>query len=748
MAIDDPALPQARGTGAAPGDEPRGELRQPDAGCGHCGLPVGPLGRRRDVLGQGTWFCCYGCCLACQVHRGVRDEPEAAAWLIRLGVGGFLAMNIMTLSLLVYAGAVGGEDAWLLGPVHVLMWLLATPLLATLGAPFFAGAWQGLREGRLVTDTLVSIGVLAAYAYSAVQVLRGSHLVYFDTASMVLLLFTLGRYLEAQGRARAARSLAPMLAAERAQVRVFSDSVLALRPVVDVQPGDLACVLPGERIPVDGLVEEGSSECDESILTGQPQRRAKAPGAVVHAGSVNGHGQLLVRATVAGAQSRWMGISRMVREALTGKGAGGDSVDRVAAAFIPGVLLLAAATAGYWASRGNLEAALLAGLAVLVVACPCSLGLAASLAGALAIGQAAQRGILIRGGAVLERLAGIRGVAFDKTGTLTQDELRFVGLRTAPCEAGDPARVLYRAAALALGSQHPVARAVLAQARRQGLDPAPPQALQAHPGAGLSGCVDDVPCAMGSAAFMQSLGWPVAVQRIDAEWGAGGNAAQARADEGSTVAWVGWQGRVRGRIALAAEPVPEAAGVVAFVQRRGLATLLLSGDGAAAVGRVAAQLGLAQWHADLMPEAKVQLLRAWAGRHGPVAMVGDGLNDGPVLAAAAVGIAVGGAADLAKESADVVLPRSGLASLPWLLEHARGLRRSVRANMAWAFGYNALALTLAAAGWLQPVLAAALMAGSSLVVAGRSWRASRRGGAGAADAVPPAVAVAPAGGLN
>ena len=677
--------------------------------CSHCALPVGRIGRHQEVHGEEHWFCCYGCCLAFQFDHGAGEEPEAAAWLVRLGVGAFLAMNIMLFSLLLYADAFSGADAWVLQPVHWLLWALTTPLLVLIGGPFFGSAWGALREGRLVTDTLVTIGVLAAYGYSTWQLLRGSSLVYFDTATMVLMLFTLGRYLEAQGRARAARSLAPMLAAERAQVRLVLDGVVTLRPLAEVQPGDLVRVLPGERIAVDGVVVEGRSECDESVLTGQPEPRAKVPGVGVVAGSMNGNGLLLVRASASGLHTRWVQIGRMVRDALASKTLAGDGIDRVAAIFIPGVLLLAAATAWFWYERSGGDAALLAGLAVLVVACPCSLGLAAPLASALAIGQAAQRGILIRSGGVLERLARLRGVAFDKTGTLTHNDLRFVGLQL---DGATESEVLSRARMLALGSDHPISRAVLAMVDQPALASATD--LQARAGAGLTGCIDGERCAIGSADFMASLGWSVAAGLV------------GTADDGCTSTFVGWRGTVRARLSFVAAPVSEAADVIAALHRRGLDTLLLSGDGSGAVERLAVRLGIMRWQARLLPEDKVKLLSEWSATHGPVAMVGDGLNDGPVLASAAVGIAVGGATDLARESADVVLPRGGLASLTWLLREADRVRRSVRANLLWAFGYNAVALALAAGGLLRPALAAALMAGSSLLVVARSWRAQRR----------------------
>jgi Cu2+-exporting ATPase len=679
--------------------------------CRHCRLPVGRFGQRQEVNGESHWFCCYGCSLVYQTQHGAHEEPEAVALLIRLGIGGFLAMNIMLFSLLLYADAFTGPDAWLAQWVPWLLWALATPLLVILGGPFISGAWRAARTGRLSADTLVSLGALAAYGFSALQVIQGTAQVYFDTVAMVLLLFTLGRTIEAQGRVRALRSLAPMLAAEQAPVRVVLAGRDTTRTPDQVRPGDRVRVLPGERIPVDAAVVEGRSACDESILTGQPAPQPKGPGDQVHAGSLNGCGQLLLSVIGSGGDTRWIRISRLVQAALAQKSLRGEMVDRVMAWFIPGVLLLAAATVWFWAMHGSVEQALLSGLAVLVVACPCSLGLAAPLAMSLGIARAARRGVLLRGGAVLEKLAGLQGVAFDKTGTLTQGRLRMLSLASADATA---TQVLARARALAQGSDHPVARAIATMPVSRDETPQAALSLQVHPGAGLSGQIDDASCALGSAAFMRTLGWEIPASM-----------AQAALPAGATPVYVGWAGQVYGRLLLADTAHPEAAEVIATVGSRGMKTMLLSGDGEPAVAHFARSVGIATWHAELGPEAKVAHLRDWARRHGDIAMVGDGLNDGPVLAAASVGIAVGGASDLARESADVVLPAEGLAQLPWLLQLADDVRRSVRANLLWAFGYNAVALTLAVAGLLQPILAAALMAGSSLLVVGRSLLASR-----------------------
>jgi Cu2+-exporting ATPase len=393
----------------------------------------------------------------------------------------------------------------------------------------------------------------------------------------------------------------------------------------------------------------------------------------------------------------------------------------VTAWLIPAVLLLAAATVWVWAGHGSVGHALLSGLAVLIVACPCALGLAAPLAMSLGIARAAEHGVLLRGGAALEKLARLQGIAFDKTGTLTQGRLQLLSLTTAGAAAE---LTLARARALAQGSDHPLARAIATMPAAADVPAPAVHALQAHAGAGLSGLIDGEPCALGSASYLRALGWTIPPALL-----------QADVSAGASMVLVGWSGRAHGLLLLADAIRPEAAQVIAALRARGVTPLLLSGDGEQAVVPLAHALGIADWHARLGPEAKAARIRAWSRRHGPIAMVGDGLNDGPVLAAASVGIAVDGASDLARESADVILPADGLARLPWLLQLADEVQRSVRANLLWAFGYNAIALALAAGGLLQPVLAAALMAGSSLLVVARTRLAGRRQ---AARDAPPA----------
>ncbi|MEX0732642.1 MAG: heavy metal translocating P-type ATPase [Aquisalimonadaceae bacterium] len=689
--------------------------------CAHCGLPVGRRGTQRSLDGEPQVFCCYGCCLAYQVRQGNTAESEATWLLIRLGVGAFLAMNIKLFSLLLYAGTFEGADAHLLPFVHVLLWALATPMLLILGWPFARDAWQDGRHGRLTANTLMCLGVLAAYGYSAVAVWLGSEHVYFDTVALLLVLFTLGRLLEAGGRARAVRSLAPMLEAERQQATVLDAGGAARQcPVREVVPGMCLRVLPGERIPVDAEVLEGRSHVDESILTGEALPVAKTAGNAVLSGSINHEGPLILRATVAGPASRWALICRAVRDALTRRSPIQRLTDRAAGVFVPLVLLMAGITVLYWTAQAPFQQALFIGLAVLVVACPCALGLAAPLATTLGIGGLIRRGVLVRGPEVLERLAGIRVVAFDKTGTLTAGKMRLAAIETAPDLSEDA--FLNHVAGLELGSEHPLARGVVEAARERGLDPVPVSDIRALPGRGVTGRCPEGQITAGSASLLQDdRGWavpPAHRPRI-----------VALEASGHTVIHAGWGGRWRGALLFDDSLLEDAADTVRRLQRQGLRCVLLTGDLQAAATRAAAATGVDAWKARLTPEDKQREVERLSRTHGPVAMVGDGLNDGPVLAAAAVGVAVGTATDLARETADMVLPPRGLRLLPGGITWARRVRSTTFANLAWAFGYNGVALGLAALGHLSPIWAAAIMAGSSLLVIANSMRLERVGGA-------------------
>jgi P-type Cu2+ transporter len=711
----------------------------PEALCRHCLLRIGPRGFVRVVNGESCQFCCYGCCIAHQVKSGSGEASEAAWLLVRFGAGGFLSMNIMLFSLLVYSGAFTGADRGVLPTIQLLLWGLATPAVVVLGEPFLRETWSQLRQGRLGATALIVLGSAAAYSYSTLAVFRLGGQLYFDTAVMVLMLFTLGRYVEAAGRARASRDLAPLVAAERESATVLEGAEEHRRSVREVRAGMLIRVRPGERIPVDGVIVEGCSHTDDAVISGESRQIAKTVGAAVLAGSINLDGPLLIRSSGSGDQSRWAQICRSVREALRQSSRTQRIADRVVGAFVPAVLALAALTLAWWAQRLPFDQAMLAALSVLVVACPCAVGLAAPMAHSLGIGQLAQHGCLVRSPGALEALAVTRLIAFDKTGTLTSGSPQLVGVASDGVAEDE---VLARLAGLERHSEHGLARAIERAARSRGLEPIATEEVRVVPGRGLRGCVDGEAVAAGNAALMQELGWQLPAALL--------KRAELMAASGHSVVFVGWgeracAGRARAVLWFDDTPLSEARATLEALRALGIRVMLLTGDHTGAAARVAAAVGVEDWQAGLAPEAKRAALDQCRPGHGAVAMVGDGLNDAPGLASADVGIAVGSATDLARETADLVLPRGGLWLLPWVVGRARAVRKSIFANLAWAFGYNLIALTCAALGLLQPILAAAVMAGSSLLVVLNSLRLERLPGPGFPSAPRSAIPARPAG---
>jgi P-type Cu2+ transporter len=682
--------------------------------CDHCLLNVGLRPMQRVINGESRVFCCYGCSIAYLVKSGSREEWDAAWLLVRLGVGAFLSMNIMLFSLLLYAGAFTGVDARLLPSIDLLLALLATPAVIILGGPFVRETWSYALRGRLTASALVVLGVGAAYAYSVVAAIESSAHVYFDTATMVLMLFTLGRYLEAAGRARAVRDLEPLLAAESEFATVVEGAAEIRRPVREVKEGTLVRVRPSERIPVDGVILEGESFTDEAVITGESRQVAKGVGSPVIAGSINTDGSLLIRSCGAANATRWAQICRSVRDALGRRSPIHQVAERVVGIFVPAVLLLGAATVLYWAQRLSFDHALLAGLAVLVVACPCAVGLAAPLAISLGIGRLARCGCLVRDPASLEALARVRLLAFDKTGTLTSGRPHLVGIEVDGVRNDE---VLARAAGLERHSEHGLAQCIVDAAVARGLEPVAASGVRTVPGRGIRGHVEGQVVAAGSISLMRDLGWEVPA-------GLSGRARVLEAS-GHSLVYLGWGERMRAVLAFDDTPLAQARSTIEVLRRMGLRVALLTGDLPAAAGRIAAGVGIADVEAGLSPETKWAALARRRDRKELVAMVGDGLNDGLVLAAADVGIAVGSATDLARETATVVLPREGLSLLPWVIGVARAVRTTILTNLLWAFGYNLVALALASCGLLRPVWAAAIMAGSSILVVMNSLRLER-----------------------
>jgi len=724
--------------------------------CAHCGLPVtAPAGAAEPL------FCCYGCALVSRiVGRQVaagdstgRGGEGVQAWaILRLGVGGLLAMNVMMISLLLYTGTAEPEA------VPLFRWImlgLAAPAMAILGYPFAVGAAREVSRRRLSLDALIAVGSLAAFAASAAATICGRGEVYFDTATMLPALVTFGKLIEATAKSRAGRlvhGLETLLPATAA--RLGADGPRDV-PLADLRPGDRLRVRPGERFPADGRIVEGTTLVEESAFTGESKPRPRGPGDEVIAGTVNGEGPVLIRAERVGEELLLRRIIEMVEEARDHASPSERIAERAAAAFVPAVLVLAAGAGAFWFWAGGAAQAGLAALAVLVVACPCAMGIAAPLATALAIGRAASEGVIVRGGDVMERIGRLDVIFFDKTGTVTVGRPRVRAVESLDA-AVSPDELLEWLAGLESASEHPSGRAVVGEARRRGLAIGAVTCVTVAPGLGARGTVErggrthEIPA--GTEAFISAGGEPAPVVSDTAPL------------DGDTVIYVAWDGpfgaaqdgRRRGRVLLADAVRPDAAEAVRRLQEASVATVLLSGDRASAARSVAAEVGIAEVEAPRRPDEKVEVIRA-AGREGRpasprrsppmagraysaeapasaakagsrVGMVGDGINDAPALAAADVGFALGAGTDLARQAGNVVLLSDRLAQIPWLVALSRRTRQIIRQNLLWAFGYNALALGAAAAGWLHPLLAALAMVFSSVTVLANSLRLRRLSG--------------------
>ena len=644
--------------------------------------------------------------------RALQDDQEWRWLVLRAGVCSLLAMNVMLAAVALYAGEFEGIGARVRDALRVGSALLAALVVGYGGWPFLRGAANAVRARRATMDTLIALGATTALGVSLYGLATGGP-VFFDTAAMIVTLILGGRLIEQAVRRRGTRAIRNLLALEPDVARLVTPDGSATVAAGDVNPGQIVEVRPGERIPVDGVVTEGVSSLDASVLTGEAAPRDVAAGSEVAGGSLNEWGVLRVRALRVGTEATVGRILRAVQRAMESKAPIERVADRAMGWFVPAVLAAGALAATGWALGGaGTQRALLAGVAVVVIACPCALGLATPAALAVAVGEAAQLGIFFRSGDALERAASTRHVAFDKTGTLTEGALAVVGVHAeAPWTQS---AILELAATAEAGSGHPLARAIVDEARVRGLRPAPAGALRAQAAGGVDATVAGSRVLVGSLRFLAERG--VAVL----EPCAGGAL-------GATVGCVAVGGRYAGSIEAGDRLRPEAAPAVARLAAMGIRSSLLTGDREAAASRVALAAGIDSMdvHAGLSPEEKAAAVARFRSGAFAVAMVGDGINDAPALGAADVGIALGTGADVALEAADVALTASDLMAVPAALALARRTRRIVRQNLGWAVGYNLLAVPLAAAGVLHPILAALAMALSSVSVLANSLRLSR-----------------------
>jgi len=612
------------------------------------------------------------------------------------------------------------------------MFILTAPAVFWVGSRFFAGAYKAALQKTSDMNTLVAVGAFSAYAYSAAATFFPHFFmtagvmphVYYDGAAMIVTLILLGRFLEATAKGKTSTAIKKLMNLKPKTAHLIRNDQDLEVAVDEVQLDDILLVKPGERIPVDGVVLSGESTVDESMLTGESLPVNKDSGQKVFAATINKTGSFTFRATGVGAQTALAQIIRMVEEAQGAKAPIQRLADKVASIFVPSVFLVAFITFIFWyflPAEGNFSRALINFVSVLVIACPCALGLATPTAIMVGTGLGAQSGILIKGGEALEKIHKLSVIVFDKTGTLTRGELEVTDMIAA--NGSNDQRLLSCAAALEKKSEHPLAQAILRKAQARGMKVPDVEKFAAVSGLGAKGLIDGKPGAIGNRGFMESEG--LSVKDFDAK------AAQLTG-EGKTVVYVVFEKMILGLIALADTPKISAKRAIENLKNRGLKVAMITGDNAGTAMAIASQLGIEKILADVLPGNKAEEIRKLQTEGEVVAMVGDGINDAPALAAADVGIAIGAGTDVAIEAGDITLIRDDLMGVPEAIELSQATMRVIRQNLFWAFFYNVIGIPIAAGVLypffgilLNPEFAAAAMALSSFSVVSNSLRLRR-----------------------
>jgi Cu+-exporting ATPase len=703
-------IPVSTGTASAPA---RRQLAK-DPICGMMVDKATALSSERG--GRAYYFCSEGCL---RTFESPESELKAMKTRVTIALTGVLALAILRAGAFIALATGATLLTW--APIPALPWftwgmwlfLLVTPVQFIGGWSFYKGAWNSIRTRNINMDFLIALGTSVAYFYSVAVLFFPEVLpvkvaerdVYFEVSAVIIAFVLLGKYMEEIIKKKSSAAVRRLLDLKPAIAHVVRDGKEIDLPAESVMVGELLIVKPGEKIPTDGDVTEGQTTIDESMLTGESMPVDKLPGATVIGGTLNRSGVFTFKATKIGADTALAQIIKMVEDAQASTAQIQRLADQVTAYFVPAVVAVAVAALFGWSIMGNFPQGLLAFIAVLIISCPCALGVATPAALMVGVGKGADNGILIRGGEVLERAEKLTTVVFDKTGTITRGEPNVTDV--IPFSPALESEVLMLAAAVESGSEHPLGAAVVRAARHRGIELPKATGINAIAGHGIEGNIDTRKIWLGN-------------RRLFAREAIATDAAEAILSgleaDGKTAMLVGVDKRLLGVIGVADTVKPEAAEAVAVLKARGIKVVLLTGDNQRTADAIARQIGIDRVIAEVLPDDKVNVIRQLQGEGQVVAMVGDGINDAPALATADIGIAIGSGSDVAKETGGIILIRNDVRDVVASIELSRATMRKIKQNLFWAFIYNSIGIPVAAFGYLNPIFAAAAMALSSLSV--------------------------------
>lgn len=645
-----------------------------------------------------------------QTGSDAKREAERAKEANKLAIKFWIAaaLTAPVLATAMHIPGVPTMPAW-------LQLIFVTPVMFWAGGQFFVQAAKALRHRSADMNVLIALGTSSAYFYSLYETFPVRHhaVVYYEVAAAIITLILLGRWLEARAKGRTGEAIRKLLALQSKTARVSRDGIESQIPIEEVVSGDIVIVRPGERIPVDGVIVEGTSAVDESMLTGESLPVDKRPGDKVFGGTLNQEGAITYHATAVGKDSAIARIVKLVQEAQGSRAPIQKLADQITGIFVPVVLMIAVATFAVWFAfvvPASVATAMVHSVAVLIIACPCALGLATPVAVMVGAGRSAQLGVLVRDAEALERLAKVEIVILDKTGTITMGKPRVTRIEV--CD-GDEAEALTIAASIENLSAHPLGEAVVAAAKSRNLNLKRVDHFRSIAGKGLEGTIEGHRVVIGTRSHLSDCG-----VTLDGFMQKG----EAMASEGQTAVFLGVDGKMRAVIGIADTPKPEARDAIQRLKDLGAAVWMITGDNKPTADAIARMVGIANVMAEVLPEEKANAVKSLQSQNRIVAMVGDGINDAPALAQADVGIAMGSGADVALETADVALLRNDLHGVPDAIRLSRATMATIKGNLFFAFVYNTLGIPLAAMGLLSPIIASGAMALSSVSVVSNALR--------------------------